>query len=171
MEYLQGIKKAKTTEELDRYRKANQEHNALQQGERRAYHLRKIRAVSSPAEFLSIIMDGMDQAKCTLPHFVQMAKDMDQPDLLTVSLMGAKVHGRAFPCFLGFPLLYSTHGPNFTIECLWLALNSLQELPKTLYLQLDNCPSMNKNKYIFAFLAYLVQEDIFDQVAKSFFVG
>ena len=139
------------------------QHNALQQGERRAYYLRKIRAMSSPAELLSIILDAMDQAKCSLPHFVKMAKDQEQEPLV-VSLMGAKLHGRAFPCYLGFPLLYSTHGPNFTMETLWLSLRAMPELPKTLYLQLDNAASTNKNKYLFAFLAYLVQEEVFDQV-------
>jgi hypothetical protein len=161
--YYKGIAMAKDKDAILKLRTQASQHNALQQGERRAYYLRKIRAMSSPAEFLSIILDAMDQAKCSLPHFVKPAKDQEMEPLV-VSLMGAKVHGRAFPCFLGFPLLYSTHGPSFTMETLWLTLRAMPELPKTLYMQLDNAASTNKNKYLFAFFAYLVQEQIFDHV-------
>jgi hypothetical protein len=42
------------------------------------------------------------------------------------------------------------------------------KLPKTLYLQLDNCPRENNNSHIVAFCNWLVQRFIFDTIELSF---
>lgn len=40
-----------------------------------------------------------------------------------------------------------------------------ERLPPVLYLQLDNTARENKNKYVMAFLAYLVQAGVFKEVS------
>ena len=40
-------------------------------------------------------------------------------------------------------------------------------LPPVLYLQFDNCVRENKNRYMFALLALLVEEQIFEKVCTS----
>lgn len=42
-------------------------------------------------------------------------------------------------------------------------------LPSTIYLQLDNTCKENKNMYVFAFLAYLVEVKVFDKVRDFYF--
>ncbi|KAI8522104.1 hypothetical protein Bbelb_018580 [Branchiostoma belcheri] len=47
-----------------------QEHDARQMAERLAYYQRREAARQEPDKYLSLIIDGMDQAKTYLPHFV-----------------------------------------------------------------------------------------------------
>ena len=43
-----------------------------------------------------------------------------------------------------------------------------KRLPRTLLLQLDNCGSENKNRYVFAYLSLLVARGVFDTVQLGF---
>lgn len=42
------------------------------------------------------------------------------------------------------------------------------KLPPVLYLQADNCPKDNKNKYMLAFLTHLIQKRVFLKIRYSF---
>ncbi|CAC5420507.1 unnamed protein product [Mytilus coruscus] len=66
--------------------KLRAEHNDGQMAERKYYYSKRKRAVDSSSEYLSLIVDGMDQAKTALPHFVgRTAKDAEtQPTLLKI---------------------------------------------------------------------------------------
>ena len=44
------------------------------------------------------------------------------------------------------------------------------QLPPTMYLQMDNCWRENKNRYVFCFLALLVELGIFEKVSKCVIV-
>jgi hypothetical protein len=54
---------------------------------------------------------------------------------------------------------------NLTIECLLRTLNQLSRpLRPILYVQADNCSRENKNKFVLALLAQLVQMKVFTKV-------
>ena len=57
---------------------------------------------------------------------------------------------------------------NLTIEVIHRTLSTLQTLPPTLYLQLDNAASSNKNRYVFGYLAFLVQKRVFETIELTF---
>ena len=40
--------------------------------------------------------------------------------------------------------------------------------PKMLYLELDDCGRENKNRYVLAFLALLVEEEVFEEIELGF---
>src|SRR5690606_36211474 len=62
-------------------------------------------------------------------------------------------------------------GANLIVECLRRVFNDLhqefQKLPPVLYVQFDNC-SENKNRTVFAYLAHLVELNIFQKVKAGF---
>ena len=56
------------------------------------------------------------------------------------------------------------HDSNLVLNILMELLKMREFLPDVLYLQLDNTARENKNKYVSAFLALLVEEGIFSEV-------
>ena len=85
-------------------------------------------------------------------------------------LAGVIVHGHGCQIFIDF--LQWAHDPNLTLNILLNALCShFQKLkdenstyPKKLYLQLDNTARENKNQNVLAFLAFLIQQQVFIEV-------
>ena len=133
--------------------------------ERKRYYSNRQAAIESPSEYLSIIIDGMDQNKTNLPHLIRIPKSCQNLWCLHTHLTGCLVHG--FGTFGYFDFLQWSHDTNLTLTCLLLTLAKLCEekpLPMKLLLQMDNCVRENKNKYVMAFLAYLVQMKIFVEV-------
>ena len=69
--------------------------------------------------------------------------------------------------FMGHLTTTTTHDSNLTMTVLLEVLVRCSEefdLPPILYLQFDNCVRENKNRYMFALLALLVEEKIFEKV-------
>lgn len=106
-----------------------------------------------------------------VPHVPQQTKSTQNLWRLRTHLTGALVHTkseRGKLAYAFFDLLQWPHDSNLTITVLLqvlLQLNSrFQELPKCLYIQLDNTCRENKNKYVFAFLSLLIQLKIFEKV-------
>ena len=133
--------------------------------ERKRYYSNRQAAIENQSEYLSIIIDGMDQNKTNLPHLIRIPKSCQNLWCLHTHLTGCLVHG--FGTFGYFDYLQWSHDTNFTLTCLLLTLVKLCEekpLPMKLLLQMDNCVRENKNKYVFGFLAYLVQMKIFVEV-------
>lgn len=124
-----------------------------------------------------MIVDGMDKRKCKIPSF-ELSGSKKQRDAteggLKQTLVGVKVHGVGNFCYLFHPNTKNGGGSNMTIEVLrrvLLAIDSASDnMPRLLNLQLDNCGGENKNKFVFAFLAYLVQAGIFQEIHLSFLI-
>jgi hypothetical protein len=96
---------------------------------------------------MSIIIDGMDQAKTTLPHFVHASKFTSTMWRLRVHLVGVIVHGVGVYGF--FDLFEFSHSTNLTLSVLMnIFYIHRDSLPDTLYLQMDNCARENKNRYL-----------------------
>ena len=87
---------------------------------------------------------------------------MSNKQQIKVQVTGALTHGHGAFVYLRYGQ-YSSDS-NFTITVLLKCLEEIQPLPEVLYLQMDNCTGQNKNKYVLAFLAHLVQEGVFRKV-------
>ncbi|WAQ94150.1 hypothetical protein MAR_006621, partial [Mya arenaria] len=110
--------------------------------------------------------DGMDQEKTRLPHLPTTPKSLSNAWKVQFNLMGAIAHGIGIYGFFD-PFQWS-HGGNYTISILCSIFGMLDSLPEVLYLQLDNCPGANKNRFVIGFLALLVQAGIFKKIKLSF---
>jgi hypothetical protein len=150
-------------------------HLILQQMERLGYYQRRFLAVRYPRLFLSGILDGANQANFELPAIDRHLKSQSRKLRLKQGLVGVHFHG------LGtyFYPLDSTIacGSRQTCHALSDALAHVatsayrdSELPKTLFLQLDNCGSDNKNRFFFGFLSSLVANGTFDTIVCSFLI-
>lgn len=77
-------------------------------------------------------------------------------------MTGAIVHGYGTSVFIEAHTW--PHDSNLVLNILMELLKTREFLPEVLYLQLDNTARENKNKYVLAFLALLVEEGIFSEV-------
>ncbi|XP_071181315.1 uncharacterized protein [Mytilus edulis] len=157
----------------EKLRAERREHNSRQMLERKYYYTKKNAAKTSPSQYLSLIIDGMDQSKTNLPHFVgRMAKAVNKVDQLTTHVTGVLAHGQnKFFTFLDWNQY--AHDSNLTMNILMLILHQISKLmgnklPPILYLQADNCWRENKNRYVLGFCELLVHQRIFNEVHLSF---
>lgn len=133
--------------------------------ERKRYYSNRQKAIECPDEVISIIVDGMDQNKTNLPSLVRVTKSCQNLWCLRTHLTGCLVHG--FGAFNYFDFLQWSHDCNLTLCTVLEALLQTakqQPLPHRLLIQMDNCVRENKNKYVLAFCAVLVQLGIFTEV-------
>ena len=119
---------------------------------------------------MSVIIDGMDQSKCSLPHLKRLNKSSVNLWKLRIHITGVLVHGYSSSSYVDY--LQWPHDPNLTINVLLRVLVDYLpklakkgSLPKKLLMQLDNCVRENKNKFVLAFLALLVELGVFQEVS------
>ena len=113
----------------------------------------------------------MDQSKTDVPNERRISKCTANLHKLRTHLVGAIFHSGLFPmgkayfgCFDNFQW---SHDSNLTMNILIILLEKFNDrfgLPPVLNLQLDNCWRENKNKFVFTFLALLVEWSVFDKV-------
>ena len=173
-----GMLGAVTTHGLKYWQEQYAAHQRHQHGERQKYYTHRDKAKRNPNEYLSLIMDGMDQAKLKVPNYVTTTKDNSAQ--MDVKLSGVKAHG------IGEYFYFSNNefkpGANLNIECLHRTLIDLRRrydeeiakpeaklktFPHTLYLQVDG-GSENKNRYLKAYCDRLVAFGLFKKVKVSY---
>ncbi len=116
---------------------------------------------------MSLIIDGMDQQKTTVPHFLNLSKTASASWRLRTHLTGVILHG--IESFAFFDVFEFPNDSNLTCNILLKILELHKEsLPPVLYVQMDNCAGQNKNRYVLAFLSLLVELGIFKKVKVSF---
>ncbi len=152
------------------YRRAKAEHNELIAKERREYKKKRDRAMLQPDQYLSVILDGADQSAFGLPHFMVKTKD-DRGHSLKVRLIGLLEHNQKNKLRL-FTLTeeYPT-GANHVVEALHRFLNeriNQSVLPRTFFIQVDNCTKENKNRYFFSYVESLIRWRLFDEIQVAF---
>ena len=112
----------------------------------------------------------MDQNATAIPHLVRQNKTACSVRFLRTHVTGVLVHDFGALCYVD--LLQWPHDSNLTITVLLQSLvariKGRDVFPTTLYLQLDNCGRENKNQYVLAVLALLVQLNIFDEITLGF---
>ncbi|XP_078603146.1 uncharacterized protein LOC144877116 [Branchiostoma floridae x Branchiostoma japonicum] len=145
-------------------------HLQRQQNERETYYERRARAESRRRDYLSLILDGMDQSKSNLPHFKGWTEPKSAGNArLDTHITGAIVHGRNTYALLD--LSQYPHDSN-------LAMNSLLhimvceaengQLPPILNIQVDNCGRENKNRFFLGLMGYLVKKNFFEEITVNF---
>jgi hypothetical protein len=131
--------------------------------ERSKYWLHIAKAKAHPEQYLSIILDGMDQHKRLIPRLKQESAKMQKATHLKLHLVGVLVHGIGSYVYMCTESIASDS--NLTIECLLRTIVKLKRpLPPVLYVQADNCSRENKNMYVLGMLAQLVQMKVFRKV-------
>ena len=91
-----------------------------------------------------------------------ITKAMSNKQQVKVQVTGVLTHGHGSFVYLQYGQ-YSCDS-NQTITVLVKCLQEISPLPEVVYIQMDNCSGQNKNKYVLAFLAHLVQSAIFRKV-------
>lgn len=163
----EAVTKGATTQDLKRQKKLHIEMVAL---ERREYKMKRDRAILRPDDFCSIIVDGADQSAFGLPHFITTTKQV-RGHAMKVKLVGLLEHGK--PNKLRLLTMTEEHetGANHIVEAIHrFLLDRARQcvLPRTLFIQLDNCTRENKNRYLLAYLEALIGWGVFDDVEAGF---
>ena len=133
--------------------------------ERHRYYSNRQQSIDDPDHVISMIIDGMDQNKTNLPSFVRVSKSCQNLWCLRTHLTGCLVHG--YGSYGYFDFVQFSHDTNLTLTCILLTLievSKINKLPRRLLIQMDNCVRENKNKYVFGFLAYLIELEVFSEV-------
>ena len=112
-----------TKEGREQIKAERREYFKFQHAQRDTYYKHRANAMKDPARYMSIIADGMDQAKLHLPSYVQNTKG--NASFLDSKLQGLKVHGWGHFFFI-CGNNYKT-GANHAIECLLRTLQKLSE--------------------------------------------
>jgi hypothetical protein len=103
-------------------------------------------------------------------HSVASKSLSDKGDNLKTKLCGVLAEGLWFQGYITYP--HYQEGANVMVTILHHALVKHVEwhksLPQVLFLQLDNCGRDNKNHTMLAYLAYLVQQNVFTEVYIDF---
>ena len=157
-------KHARDAKELKALKEEYSSHILETKLERQAYYKHRRKALEASA--LSMIVDGMDQSKLLVPHF--MVPPKDQTNFLDTKITGVLVHGKCFDAYVSEPQV--RHDTNLNLTCVHATLTKLLKqgpLPRTFYLQVDG-GSENKNKWMMSYLSLLVEMGIFDVVKMSY---
>jgi hypothetical protein len=145
-------------------------HFELVRRERGSYYIRRKQGIYNKSEFLSIILDGADQAAYAMPHFLEQDKLSSSCQKNPCHVMGALVHGRASYAFTYLNNI--KHGANIVIECIHRILEdtatSPDGIPPILMIQLDNTTKQNKNQFIVGYLSCLIEWGVVDKILVSF---
>ena len=157
----------KDSSEKHRLAKEHHRHINFVRRERNKYeHNRR----SNPEEVLSLIIDGADASRFSLPHFAHQSHSSAEAWQLRTHIIGAIAHQRdtyAFTC-----PSHIAQGHNVTIQVLKEVLLDVKrkegKLPPKLCLQLDNTTKQNKGRFLFTFLAMLLHDGIFKEIEGSF---
>jgi hypothetical protein len=172
MEYQERRRKITNPQELVDFKEAAKQHHLLHSTERTMYESRSKQAQQHPSDFVSIIVDCPQGYQ--VPHKQPVTKDSWAAKKVPVDAVGSICHTTEERCFY-FYLPFWPKGPNLIITVLFLQIvAALAHLgkngcnPPVLWLQLDNSSRENKNKWVLAFLFWLVHCGWFFEIVVSF---
>ncbi len=122
-------------------------------------------------DWLTIIIDGADQAKFRVMKAVAWPKTIEGEHRPQMKVVGALAHGHDMS--FNFVEENVPKGSNLTIEVLAQCLEriisqSLTATPPHLWVQCDNAGGENKNRHLLRFLGVLVDRGIFRSCALGF---
>lgn len=120
---------------------------------------------------LSMCIDGTDQLPFGIPQFAQRLKN-HSINGVRLHLVIAVVHNLNTYCYM-VPQCFRSDS-NLTVEVLQQTLKDVElrmngRLPGRFCLRADNCWRENKNRYVLAYLADLVQREVFREIVLDFF--
>ncbi|KAI8488689.1 Titin-like, partial [Branchiostoma belcheri] len=174
-ELKKQLKEAKIEDDFNALRERRQSHLQLANSARQKYYKHIKKAKQYPDNYLSIIIDSMDQNKTSLPHFSTPTKNQTSLQQMKIHLTGVLAHGQRKSYVYAWTSKYRMD-VNITTNVLIDVLTDISKekrgrLPSTLYLQLDNSAKENKNKFMIAFCTWLVKLQIFQKVKLGYLMA
>lgn len=145
-------------------------HLQLQATERLLYKQRQDQAITCPANFISLIIDGAGPKVC--PHKYPIDKSVALVKRFKLSIHAIIDHQKRNTYEYYINLAHYPNDSNYTISLLHHKLcKILQDAtrangvrPSILKVQVDNCWRENKNKYMLAYLSYLIHLKWFKEI-------
>jgi hypothetical protein len=138
--------------------------------EKMEYSRGRMAAINEPDQYLSLIIDGMDQNITWVPKFKQSVKGIESHNI-KMHLCGVLVHGIGLYCHVWIDA-HHKHDSNQVVTSIMKVLQDVKRrrnrLPPYLRIQADNCGRENKNVYILALCGTLVALGIFKEIQLSF---
>lgn len=150
--------------------------------ERRKYYKHRRKAASDPIshpnkEYMSLIIDGMDQAKTQVPRVRRETSSTKNLYGVPYVTIGVLDHGHE-PTVYTFPSQFAKDS-SLTCDLLSESIRrhfERERMPsksprgkkRVLYVQLDNAGSENKNYAVMGMFALLVHFGVFDKIKVSF---
>ena len=128
--------------------------------------------ILEPGRYLTIAMDGTDQLSNGIPQFRESSKDDTGQMRIKNHLEVVQIAGAPdiIKCYVVPEDV--ANDSNVSVEVLQRTLKAEErrrgDLPPLLNVQLDNCRGANKNTYLFAYLAWLIEREVFSVVFVSF---
>jgi hypothetical protein len=127
-----------------------------------------------PDDFLSLIIDGMDNQKTQLPRVEGKlySKTLNNVgEFLGTKLLAVLAHGYGF--YGGWCLPRYEGGSSLICTVLLRVIQLIKTqrggtLPPVLLIQADNCGRENKNQFVLAFLGWLLHKGYFQEIRLSF---
>jgi hypothetical protein len=140
--------------------------------ERMEYSRGRSAAMNEPDQYMSLIIDGMDQNTTWIPKFKQSVKGIESRYIKT-HLCGVLVHGIGLYCHVWIDA-HHKHDSNQVVTSIMEVVRDVKQrrsrLPLYLRIQADNCGRENKNVYILALCGTLVALGIFKEIQLSFLI-
>lgn len=144
-------------------------HREQQSAERQKLAKHRKKCLDNKDQYLGLVIDGMDQKKTLLPHFLRPPKNLKEENFVQLHVVGALIFNGIMTSrvFINFPNLHND--PNLTVTVIQKILTEWEgDLPGTLYVQLDNTARENKNQVLIAYLSMLVEKKVFKKVKLGF---
>jgi hypothetical protein len=133
-------------------------HRSMYMGERQTYYDRVALAIFQPSNYMSIILDGMNQNHSKIPYQANL-KQFDPS--LGQHLQGILEHGRKLTIYRNFDNV--RHDRNLAIHTMLLQIearfNEYGKLPPNLFVQIDGGPE-NCNETFLAVCSLLVHRRV-----------
>eukprot|EP00058_Branchiostoma_floridae_P012161 XP_002597649.1 hypothetical protein BRAFLDRAFT_77449 [Branchiostoma floridae] len=167
-----ALLEARNKRDREEVRRARSHHILLQKLQRMKYYKHSRKARRNPSQYMSLIIDGMDQDATLLPHYAQPTKDDHGLWRLKTQVTGALSHGDK-KCYARVDHMQYPHDTNLTLNFMTDILVEAAEereghLPPVLYIQMDNKAGECKNRWILAYCCALVHLDIVKKVKVSY---
>jgi hypothetical protein len=155
----------------EKFQSALDKHLRMQEAERQRLAKHRQKARHNPSRYSAVIIDGMDQSKTILPHFRRVPKDskIKEGNFVKVHVVGAKLVGTTCKAYAFLMFDNFKSDSNCMLTVLHKVVSNMDRpLPKVLFLTLDNTTKENKNKFVLAYLTYLVKMRVFEKVKLNF---
>jgi len=169
-EIREAIQVTKDSAEKRRLLKRQGQHLRFVRRERQAYENNRTEGFMQSEDVLSLIVDGADASRFSLPHFAHNSHATSAKWQLRMHILGCIAHGRDTYAYT-IPS-HIAQGNNVTIQVVHYVLLDIKgkdgKLPRTLKLQLDNTTKQCKSKKLFGYLGFLVYSGVFKLVEVSF---
>jgi hypothetical protein len=147
--------------EIEKVQVEIQTHRKIVAMERAEYKTHQLMSRKNPDQYLTIIIDGMDQSKCIIPNYGKERGDKLEKMFLygpKAHLTGVRDHNGKVWCYWTYDQI--PKDGSLVINCLLLTLldifNERGSLPEALFLQLDNTKKENKNWMVMGLLSKLL---------------